>query len=149
MTLSVEAITHVPGMIQLREADAAECVLGGMTPLLAVSYSVSRSTAAYVAKHNGRPFAYWGWRPTSLAGHTAHTWLLTTPLADTIPTSFGRLTRRLFHQLHALYPTILVEVDPAHDVALEWLEWLGFEYTTPRAPFLRLRSDRKASPWVH
>lgn len=139
MTLNVEPLVNLPVLVELRVADAAECMLGFTSPREALEVSVVQSLHSYVATWNGQPFAYWGYVPTSTLGASCFAWMLTTPLADTIPIPFGRLSRRLFHTLRTRYPVVLVAVDPAHELAIRWLEWLGFGPFTTIGPLLLMR----------
>lgn len=144
MTLAVEELRELPAAVTLRAADERECTLG---PIHDLTFSARNSINAYVAKWGGEPFAYWGWTAPSLLSEVAGAWMLTTPLADRIPTILGRLSIRLFRKLHQFYPRIVVGVDPTHTVAIRWLEWLGFTHLAD-TDFRLMISNREDARWA-
>lgn len=143
MTLLVEEMDRAPNHVLLREADAAECNLLLQSPLETVTDSFERSLSAYRVTWNGEPLAYWGFAPTSVLGSVCWAWMLTTPVADRVPLMLALGSKRVLAHLHSLYPTVLIHVDPAHQTALRWLEWLGFNIHRTAGPFLQMRADRE------
>lgn len=137
MTLCVEPLESIPANVVLRAADAEECAKGGMTPHEALEDSRARSLRAYSASWEGEPFMFWGWTPLSLMGDTCAAWMLTTPVADTIPLTMGLFFRhKVLPAILADYPRILVQVDAAHSVAVRWLRRSGFHPIASTGPFL-------------
>lgn len=143
--LGVREITAWTERVQLRAADEAECALGGMTGEFAVKVSVENSLCAWVAEHDGDPLVFWGYAPQSLLGDVCQAWMLTTPLADEFPVFLGLKSRKVIAHIQALYPHILITVDPAHILAIAWLNWLGFTVDGPIGPFIQMRKSR----WAH
>lgn len=145
MTLDVREINDWPAHVDLRPPDLAECLLGGMTGEFALQRSIELSLSSFVATHDGEPLAFWGYAPQSLAGQVCYAWMLSTVLADRFPILLGLGSRRIVSNLLTLYPHIIINVDPAHLVAIAWLDWLGFTVDGMDGQFVQMRKSR----WAH
>lgn len=143
MTLSAEPITTAPEGVCLRAADAVECEAAGGTVESALRWSIANSFHTEVVLWRGEPCAYWGYRPTSLTSHECYVWMLTTPTVDQCRTAFGKRTVAEFRKLAQLYPRMIVQVDPAHTLALKWLSWLGFTHLVDYPPYILMLADRR------
>lgn len=149
-TLCVKQLTGVlPVVVQLRAADEAEVAAMFQTPLEAVHTSILRSLHSFEVWVGPDLCAWWGYSPISVLGDTAVAWMLTTPAADSHPVQIARASIRLFNQLHASYPRLLVNVDPLHEDAVRWLTWLGFQFHSTCNGYDIMISERGAAKWAH
>lgn len=143
MILCVEQVTALPRDVVLRAADTAECELSGTSAEAQLHWSIENSFHTSVVKWRGRPVAYWGWRPAALTSAECFVWMLTTPVVDECPIAFGRQTAREFRRLAQVYPKLIVQVDPAHTLAVRWLNWLGFAHLVDYPPYILMCADRR------
>lgn len=143
MTLKIREVTGVSEVAVLRAADEVECRAAGMTGAQAVIRSIALSFAAFEATWKGEVVAYWGYAPPSLLGTICYCWLLTTPVANDIPLVVAKASRVVVDSLLLRYPTLIVNVDLGHALAVRWLTWLGFVHCELPSPYTQMRLDRK------
>lgn len=142
MLAMVEVIRPIDN-IELRMADTREVLAMGLTAQEAVEQSITASLRAFAVSWKGVPLLWWGYAPISVAGGVCIAWMLTTPLADKInPLVVGLGSKRAVAYLLGLYPKVVVHTDPRYEVAVKWLEWLGFRPVGPVGQLLEMQAER-------
>lgn len=135
--------------VRLRDADAAECGAGGMTPYEAIVQSIHQSTVAQQYEIDGEIAAYWGWRRISALGSVAQVWMLSTEIVNARPITFARQAQREFDFLLTTYTTLVVHVYSYHHLAIKWLNRLGFIEVMRVGDFIEMRAYREGhNPWA-
>lgn len=129
------AIPEDLSWVRLREADEAECQVGGMTGAEAVAQSRDLSDECWMIQGDGEPMAFWGYYAVSVMGNVAMGWLLTLPAVDAVPRVLARSSRRVVDYILQKYPTLIVQTHYQHYTAMRWLEWLGFEELRADGPY--------------
>lgn len=112
----------------LREADALECLAGGLEPREMVKVSIEKSFAAMAEYCDGELAVIWGYMPRYFLGDTAYIWLLTTTKLNdyVVRMRFAYETRKKVRIVNGLYRTLHAQAWIGHHTAKHWLEWLGF-----------------------
>jgi hypothetical protein len=131
----------------LREADAREIRDGsGLSPAVAVAFSIVHSSPGYAALMDGEPVAVFGASPSMTPG-VGVAWLLATPEIERHPVRFYRESKRIFEKVTRKYETLVNWVDCRNKLSLRWLGWLGFEIGEPEPwgvaglPFCEVRKS--------
>ena len=109
----------------LRQADIDEInALNGLSPALAVAYSIAYSERGAAVSIDGVLSAVFG---------VAHgvIWLVATDEISKHPVAFFRVSRRIFNDICNGYSKLENWVDARHSLSLRWLKWLGFNISTP------------------
>ncbi len=109
----------------LRKSDIDEInTLNGLSPSLAVAYSIAGSEKGAAAFIDGELSAVFG---------IAHgvIWLVGTDEISRHPVAFFRTSRRIFRQLSNGYSKLENCVDARNIPYLRWLHWLGFDISPP------------------
>lgn len=130
MTLAAEVLkpTNLQRFrdVQLRPADAEECLAGGYTPFQAISHGVENSWESFAVYAGPDLLAVWGYWQTGFLGAGCNLWLLSTPVVDRVPLTFARESWRIVHTHLGGFSTLICYVHAEHEQALHWLKWLGF-----------------------
>ncbi len=113
--------------IELRRADAAECVAGWGSSQAAIRESIAVSDINYTSSYRGEVVAVWGVRVDNVLLNAVSMWCLTTPVVDRCGVFFARESRRMLERLLHQYDSIDCLVYHAHIRARRWLMWLGFD----------------------
>lgn len=121
--ISLETIPE----FKLRDDDETECLIAGMTGVIAVRRSVAGSAAAYAHYIDGELVCMWGYRWQEYSERTALMWLLSTPGANNHKMAFGRASKHMLKMLEQEMTRITIVVHHQHTTAIKWLEWLGFK----------------------
>ena len=132
--IKIEAATlaHAEAMApHLRDADAAEVIALGVTPLYALVESVRGSLVSWVALEDGEPICIWGVSAVDALGQAGCPWLLTTPAVERHKRLFMVTSRVFMLSIAAMFPRLENYVDPRHKKAVRWLAWLGFRLDPP------------------
>jgi hypothetical protein len=108
----------------MRQADREEADLHHFDPADGLQRSVDASVEAWTVEVNGTPAALFGLARGG-AGK-GMPWLLATDLFVTAWMGVARRARRIV-QTWARYAPLENWCDPRNEVALRFLEWLGFE----------------------
>ncbi|MDR1378537.1 MAG: hypothetical protein LBJ36_05745 [Synergistaceae bacterium] len=133
----------------LRSADTQEIVEGsGISPSLAVAFSIAHSSPGYAALLDGELVVVFGASPAGAPG-VGVVWLLATQEIERHPVRFYRESKRMFGNVAEKYETLINWVDQRNTLSLRWLKWLGFEIGEPEPwgvmglPFCRVRKMRR------
>lgn len=112
----------------MRREDADEVEALGMTRESAVQDSLRLSFTSNVCVNDeGRPLAMWGAQATgSLLGGRVLLWFLSTNLLPTRKREVLVWSRNFVQAMQDRYATLECIVDVRYDVALRWVQWLGF-----------------------
>lgn len=118
----------------MREADRAEALaVTGYAPLHAATRSIRVSWPhVWAGSVDGELLAVFGVRSAGLLSDTGVPWLLSTNAVDRHWRPFLRFSRVLLANWSEAFPVLENWVDARHDVAIRWLDWLGFEIEAPR-----------------
>lgn len=120
---------HAAIVPYLRRADVEEIdAMTGLSPAVAVAYSIAETERGYCALLDGKPCAVFG------VAHGGVIWLVGTDEIARHPVTFYRVSRRIFPVLSAGYSSLENYVDARNTLSLRWLQWLGFEIGAP-VPF--------------
>jgi hypothetical protein len=115
----------------LRSADTREIVEGsGISPALAVAFSIAHSSPGYAALLDGEPVVVFSASPAGEPGMGV-VWLLATQEIERHPIRFYRESKRMFRNVAEKYETLINWVDQRNTLSLRWLKWLGFEIEEP------------------
>jgi hypothetical protein len=113
--------------IVLREADEAECRLGGMSGIEALEQSVLWSDHSYmITSPDGDILAFFGWRNDSAVCASCKAWMLSTPAIEKWSVFAGRKSLETLEALLQDHHSVTCIVDPAYRLSVRWLRWLGF-----------------------
>ena len=116
---------HAAIVPYLRKADIDEITaFSGISPDLAVSFSIATSERAFAAILDDRLCAVFG---------VCHgvIWLVGTNEITQHPVTFYRASRKIFKAISSGYSRLENYVDTRNSLSLRWLEWLGFDIGTP------------------
>ena len=116
---------HAAIVPYLRKADVdGITAFTGISPDLAVAFSIATSERAFAAFLDGRLCAVFG---------VCHgvIWLVGTDEITQHPVTFYRASRKIFKQLSQGYNRLENYVDTRNLLSLRWLQWLGFDIGTP------------------
>lgn len=132
----------------MRQADQDECWAAGVDPYTALADSRKRSDWSTEIWRNGTLLCEWGYRVDSVLTNAASVWMLSFDPMGSHTIFAGRESRRLLRELLKMFNSLQCEVHAKHLLALEWLEWLGFEFhtltTLPNGEqFYTMRIERK------
>lgn len=119
---------HIPHLAaHMREADREECWAWSRSdPAAALTSSLAASTMAWTGLLDGVPICMFGAAADTLFSHLAAPWLLGTDQIETIPRTFGRMSRVALGRMRTVHPTLANWSDARHARAHAWLAWLGF-----------------------
>lgn len=110
----------------LRKIDIDEiAAMTGLSPAVAVSYSIAHSEKGYAVEIDGRLIALFGVSNGII-------WLVATDEINNYPVRFYRMSRKIFHNLRRGYNYLENYVDARNKLSLRWLKWLGFTIEPPQ-----------------
>lgn len=116
----------------MTEADRQEVwAVAHHTPTEAIVFSIQGSRDAWVGTYEGEPLCAFGcgeWSVLSLMGMP---WLLTSKNLEHHAITFMRETRRYMDDLKTRYLMLQNYVDARHEVAVRWIERIGFTLDDP------------------
>ena len=111
----------------LRQSDIDEITaFTGISPDLAVAYSIAATERGFAVFLDGRLCAVFG------VAHGGIIWLVGTDDITCHPITFYRVSRRIFNRLNSGYSHLENYVDTRNNQCLRWLKWLGFSIDTPK-----------------
>jgi len=111
----------------LREADRAECAAYGVSAAKGLRRSYYAASYRRTGLIDGTIAAMWGLCGVAL-GHTAHAYLMTAPIIETMPISFVREARREIRAMLDTHVRLEGEVAIEYVVAQRFLHHLGFTF---------------------
>ena len=127
----IECVPSTPAHIgtlatRMREIDAAECAIAGMSPRETLRMGLANSETVWTVKINGRPEAMFGVVNASMLEGRGRIWLLMT--------EDGARQHRAIVRLGGIYTAALARhyrilenyVHAKNDKAIRWLSRLGF-----------------------
>jgi hypothetical protein len=124
-----EVIAH-----DIRSQDRDELWRGWrMTPMQALRLGLSQSSHVYTAATD-RPLAMFGVVPISMISGDGNAWLIGTNAILLNRRAFLSASRPEVHMLMQRYRSLSNWVDSHNQLALRWLQWLGF-VIQPAVPF--------------
>lgn len=126
-TILPRAICEADFALDLRPADTAECIAGGMSSAVAIHVSLLNSQESYAIEADGEVVAFWGYGTATILGTAAYGWLLTRPGIEKHKFRFIRSSQRIVEHILETYLSLLVLVHYEHTEAKRWLLWLGFK----------------------
>jgi hypothetical protein len=135
----------IPGedKITFRKADVEECFLGGWpSPEAAMEFAVKNSTMSFKYVVNGEVLCCWGFAAESILCSNAKAWMLSTPAIEKYRVHAARASRQLLSTLLEDFYSVTVLVDPTYDLAVRWLEWLGFSKSRDFDRYIEMRVTR-------
>lgn len=109
----------------LRPRDRAECAGYGITPAKGLRASFRGATIRRTALIDGEIAAMWGSAGNAL-GHSAHAWLMTAPVIETMPVAFIKEARREVQRMLQTHDRLVGEVAVDYPQAIRLLHVLGF-----------------------
>lgn len=129
----------------LRQQDKDEVLAAaGLSPRLALKYTVNVSRDSYVGTVDGRPVALFGVSEGTALTPAAIPWLVGTPELEKHARRFARSSRENLRELVIRDHKLLENyVDARNTYAVRWLRWLGFTvheakpFGVERLPFHR------------
>lgn len=117
VTLQPEHADIVP---YLRKADLDEIhAMTGLSPAMAVAYSIAQTERGFAAILNGRTCAVFGVSQGVI-------WLVGSDEITKHPVTFYRVSRKIFPMLKKGYSKLVNYIDPRNYLSIRWLKWLGF-----------------------
>lgn len=132
----------------LRDADAMECIAGGMTPRQALARSMETSDEYHAVYIDDELAAVWGFAYASLFSYRCQAWLLTTEAIEGHNLRFARSSSRVLQRLFERFEEVEVYAHAEYDKAMNWLVWLGFKREGACGKFLTMVAKRRDSRWV-
>lgn len=116
----------------VRAADRAEIEEGCGSPIeSALALGLRASVAPLVICWNETPLAAFGEVSHSPCAGIGIPWLISTTAIEQHARPFLRACRPLLGQMLARHSTLVNYVDDRNTAAIRWLEWLGFEMSSP------------------
>ncbi len=129
----------------MREADRQEVWASAHhTPAEAIMLSLQGSRDAWVGTYQGEPMCVFGCGEWSVLALMGTPWLLTSENLGRHAVTFMHETHRYVDELKTRYSVLQNYVDARHEVAVKWLQRIGFTLDNPtifgieQVPFHRL-----------
>lgn len=127
----------------IRPYDKRECeIFLGRSPREAIDFMVAKGNKAAVVEHHGRAAVLFGYNITSLLFKVAAPYLVITNYAVEHPFVFARYSGAVLDAMKGNY--LVNYVQTQNDVAIKWLEWMGF-YIAPPEDYQGVASVRRFS----
>ena len=109
----------------LRRADVEEVqAFSGISPALAVAFSIAQSRPGFCVLYEDKPAAIFGAAPVD--NNKGCIWLLGTDEIEKHPVTFYRMSKKIFPAIMKDYQYLENYVDARNKLSLRWLKWLGF-----------------------
>ena len=109
----------------LRRADVEELrAASGISPDIAVAYSIAVSRPGWAVELDGKPAAIFGAAPGP--DGTGIPWLVATDETERHPVCFYRMSRSIIAGMRRCYDYLENWVDARNTLSLRWLAWAGF-----------------------
>ena len=118
----------------MRDEDAAEVIAEGWSPIDALLQSMAASREPMAWRADGEPLCLFGIAAPTILSTVGVPWILTTRNLPQHWRPFLRGSRKWIEQVRQEYALLVNCVDARYRLALDWLEWLGFEIGEPE-PF--------------
>ncbi len=116
----------------LRRADVEEIIAScGLSPRLAVAFSMATADPGWAVELEGRTLAVFGASPAG--GGVGRPWLVGTDELEDYPVAFFRVSREIVEDMSAKYDLLENWTDARNTLSLRWLEWVGFTLEPPEA----------------
>lgn len=116
---------HAAIVPYLRRADVEEIWAGpGVSPKIAVAWSIAMSDPGWAVEIDDRPLALFGAQPVQ--GGVGVPWLVATEEIEKYPVHFFRVSRDVVDVLKERYRYLENRTDARNALSLRWLEWAGF-----------------------
>lgn len=131
--LRAEIVPALPEHIEyvaehMRQADQDELWASSHSlPLESLVNAKSRSVECWTGLINGEPICVFGVTPISLVTGLAAPWMLGTDKLEDHAMTFLRRSRRVVASWKEEYRLLFNYVDARNTVAIQWLDWLGFD----------------------
>lgn len=127
----------------IRDYDAAECAMFlGKKPPEAMRFMLERANLAGVVMHHDRPAVMFGYNVVDAIHRVAAPFLVITNYAVDHPFLFARNSGRVLEFMKGYYLVNFVQAK--NDVAIKWLEWMGF-YLAPEESYQGIARVRRFS----
>jgi len=129
VTLVVKRVHDIVdlGDFVLRTEDEAECAAGGLNGTDAVRLGIEHSLASWgMWNEEEMLLCVWGVSPATVLGDQAQLWMLSTTELPKHPISFARVSKQIFAELMAVYPSSIIAVHTPYTRSMRWAKWLGF-----------------------
>ena len=116
---------------RLRKADKDEIrAMEGISPDLAVAYSIACADPGWAAELDGRTEAVFGVGPVHYLGPKnwgmGRPWLVGSDEIEKHPVAFYRLSKKIIVEMKTRYAVLENWVDARNKLSIRWLEWAGF-----------------------
>jgi hypothetical protein len=119
---------------RMRPADRLEVLAASrFTPAEALEKSLQKSSRAWTALVDGNPEVMFGVGDLNVLTMTGAPWLLGTDAVERHFRVFLRQSLDWREQLLQRYAVLRNVVDDRNEVSKRWLQWMGFELSSPAA----------------
>lgn len=124
---------HAGIVPHLRRADVEEIwAMSGVSPRLAVAYTIALSDPGWAVELDGDPLAIFG--AGRVSGTLGRPWLVGTDALERYPVHFFRVSKGIIDELLARYERLENWTDARNTLSLRWLKWAGF-HIEPAEPW--------------
>lgn len=129
--------SHIAAIAEnIREADKLELMLAAMiSPVDALSQSLERSDMAWTGLIDSVPVCMFGVVPLTALGNIGSPWLISSRLIDVHAHTFLVRCKRVVVMMAQSYDLLVNWVHEDNIAAIQWLNWLGFDFTLPAVPY--------------
>lgn len=103
------------------------------------------SVDVYVGMVEDEMLCAFGLIPPSVLEDSAYLWLYTTPAVDAHRFVFVRQSQLVLAELLEKYPEIVGVTEAGNQRTIQWLKWLGAEFSAQEGRLLRFVIRRKAN----
>lgn len=98
--------------------------MSGVSPRLAVPYTIALSAPGWAVELDGSPIAIFG--AGRVSGTLGRPWLVGTDALERYPVHFFRVSRSIIDALLERYERLENWTDARNMLSLRWLRWAGF-----------------------
>lgn len=131
-TTTLEDVRELAAAI--READRDEIWRSSASePEEALTRALRLSDVVWTGRYDGDLVCMFGVSPVSIVTGVGSPWMLGTDLVERYARPFLRANKAYLDQMLGRYQVLENYVDTENEAAIRWLEWLGFEMSTPEA----------------
>ena len=127
---------HAAIVPYIRQADVEEIWAGvGISPALAVGFSVATSDPGWAVELHGEPVAVFGVRrvpdTTGQNRRVGVPWLVATDVIERYPVHFYRISKGIVRQMRKRCDLLENWVHEENRLSVRWLAWAGFTIEAP------------------
>jgi hypothetical protein len=127
------AARHAAIVPRIRRADYDEIwAATGLSPAIAIPYSIATSDPGWAVELHGVPVAVFGARRVARDGEVIGApWLIATDVIERYPVHFYRVSRGIIAELKNRFSRLENRTDARNRLSVRWLAWAGFTVEPP------------------